>query len=93
MVALMSQAHAWSKMTHPMKLTTWAARIIKDSIKKDHQDSIIKVIFHRAKVGDPIQGIISTMEVHLISLLAKNPPYKRKPPSRRNCWYSSCRLP
>lgn len=89
----MSQAHAWSKMRHLMKLTTWAVRITKDSMKEDHQDSIREVIFHRAKDGDPIQGIISTKEVHLISLLAKSPAYMRKSPSWRNYWYTSCRLP
>ena len=87
-VALMSQAHAWSKMT---QLITWATRIIKDSIKEDHQAFIREVIFRRAKVGDPIQGITSTKGVHLISLLARSPAYGRKPLSWRNCWYSSCR--
>ena len=52
------------------KLTTWAVRISKDSIMEDHQDSIREVICCRAKVGDSIQGIISTKEVHLIGLLA-----------------------
>ena len=80
----MSQVHAWSKTTQPMRSTTWEVRIVKDSIKEDHQDSIREVIFRRAKVGDPIQGIISTKEVHLISLLVKNPTYRRKPPSWRN---------
>ena len=53
--------------------------IIKDSIKEDHQTFIREVIFHRAKVGDSIQGITSTKGVHLIDLLAKSPAYGRKP--------------
>jgi len=36
-------------------------------------------IFCRARIGDPIQGIISTKEVHIISLLAKSPTNRRKP--------------
>ena len=53
-VMLMSQAHAWSKMMQPTRSTTWEVRIVKDSIKKDHQDSIREEIFLRAKVGDLI---------------------------------------
>jgi len=50
----MSQDHAWSKTKHLMKLTTWAIRIIKDSIKEDHQDFIREEISLRAKVRDLI---------------------------------------
>ena len=61
------------------QLITWAARIIKDSIKEDHQTFIREIIFCMIKVGDPIQGITSTKGVHLISLLAKSPVYRKKP--------------
>ena len=53
-VVLMSQARAWLKTMHLMKSTTWVVRIIKDSIKEDHHDSIREEISLRAKVGDPI---------------------------------------
>jgi len=74
-------------MTQLTKLTTWAVRIIKDSIKEvhqdsikeDHQDSIREEISLRAKVRDSILGIISTKEVHLISLPANILAYMRKP--------------
>ena len=82
-----------SCMVQPMRSTTWAVRIIKDSIKEDHQDSIREVIFRRARVGDLIQGIISTKEVHLINLPTKSPFNRRNPLSWRNCWYSLCRGP
>ena len=49
----MSQARAWLKMIHLTKSTTWAIRIIKDSIKEDHQDSIREEISLRAKIGGP----------------------------------------
>jgi len=84
-VALTIQAYAWSKTMQLTKLNTWVVRIIKDSIKEDHQDSIREEISLKAKVGDPIQGIISTKEVHLISLPAKSLAYTRKPPSWKKC--------
>jgi len=67
------------------KLITWAVKIIKDSINEDYQDSIREEISLRAKVGGPIQGIISTKEVHLINLPAKSLAYMRKPPSWKKC--------
>ena len=75
----MSQAYAWSKMKHPMKLTTWAVIIIKDSIKEDHQDSIRAIIFCRTMIGDIIQVITSTKGVHPISILARGRVIKRSP--------------
>jgi len=60
-----------SNMMHPMKLTTWAVIIIKDSIKEDHQDSIRAIIFCRTMIGDIIQVITSTKGVHPISILAR----------------------
>ena len=70
---LMSQAHAWFKMTQLMRSTTQEFRIVKDSIKEEHRDSTKEVIFCRAMVEDLIQRIISTKEVDLISLPAKSP--------------------
>jgi len=90
---LISQAHAWFKMTQLTRSTTWEIRIVKDSIKVDHRAFIREVIFRRAKVGDLIQGIISTKEVHLISLWAKSRVDKRNPLSWKTCRYNSCRGP
>ena len=52
-VALTIQAYAWSKTMQLTKLNTWVVRIIKDSIKEDHQDSIREEISLRAKIGGP----------------------------------------
>jgi len=89
---LKSEAHGWFKTTQPTRSTTWEVRIVKDSIKEDNQDSIREVIFRRATVEDLIQGIVSTKEVHLISLLAKISADRRSPLSWRNCWYNSYRV-
>ena len=44
---------------HPKKSTTWLIHIIKGSIKEDLFDTIREKLFLKAKVGDPILGIIS----------------------------------
>ena len=44
---------------HPKNSTTWLIHIIKGSIKEDLFDTIREKLFLKAKVGDPILGIIS----------------------------------
>ena len=46
-------------MMHPKNSTTWLIHIIKGSIKEDLFDTIREKLFLKAKVGDPILGIIS----------------------------------
>ena len=44
---------------HSKNSTTWLIHIIKGSIKEDLFDTIREKLFLKAKVGDPILGIIS----------------------------------
>ena len=76
MEVLMNQAYAWFK-TQLTRSTTWEIRITRDSSKVDHRASIKEATFCRAKDGDLIKGIISTMEDHPISIPTNSQVIKR----------------